>query len=102
LSDNGCCAIRPPEALRAANRKTGISMPENQKQTPFRRAPCVLVTLRLSTHQPTSRPCRVYLPFRPLPELENTAIQRGFHPFDVFTALDVITKDPIPTACKHV
>ncbi len=73
LSDNGCCAIRPPEALRAANRKTGIAMPENQKQTPFQRAPCVLVTLRLSTHQPTSRPCRIYLPFRPLPELENTA-----------------------------
>jgi hypothetical protein len=27
-----CCAIRPPEALRAANRKTGIDMPDSQNQ----------------------------------------------------------------------
>ena len=30
LPDNDCFAIRPPEALRAANRKTGIFMPEIQ------------------------------------------------------------------------
>jgi len=33
LPDNDCCAIRPPEALRAANRKTSIDTPERQKQT---------------------------------------------------------------------
>ena len=31
LPDNDCCAIRPPKALRAANRKTGIFMPDRQK-----------------------------------------------------------------------
>ena len=31
LPDNDCSAIRPPEALRAANRKTGIFMPDMQK-----------------------------------------------------------------------
>ena len=36
LPDNDCCAIHPPEALRAANRKSGIVMPEiqNPKSTP--------------------------------------------------------------------
>lgn len=34
LPDNDCCAIRPPEALRAAKRKTGIFMPEIQKPKP--------------------------------------------------------------------
>lgn len=32
LPDNDCFAIRPPKALRAAHRKTGIFMPEIQKQ----------------------------------------------------------------------
>jgi hypothetical protein len=30
LPDDDCCAIHPPEALRAAKRKTGIFMPEIQ------------------------------------------------------------------------
>ena len=42
LSDDDCCAIRPPEALRAANRKTGIFMPENQKPRPHPSCLCLL------------------------------------------------------------
>jgi hypothetical protein len=64
LPDNNCCAIHPPEALRAANRKTGIFMPENQNRYPADTSS----TLSLSTIQPTS----CISPFRLIPGLENT------------------------------
>jgi hypothetical protein len=33
LPDDDCCAIDPPNALRAARRKTGIDIPERQNPT---------------------------------------------------------------------
>jgi len=67
LPGNNCCAIRPPEALRAANRKTGISMPEKQN----RRFADPSFTLSLSTLQLSSGFTR----FRLILGLENTAIR---------------------------
>jgi hypothetical protein len=46
LPDNDCCAIRPPEALRAAKRKTGIFMPQDQKPTPLPVRACYSDTRR--------------------------------------------------------
>ncbi len=48
LPDDNGYAIHPPKALRAANRKTGISMPEIQKPNPPNslRSPVVAKFLR--------------------------------------------------------